>query len=219
MHDAAHGHHEAHEPHESPWQMTLPLMILALFAFGAGYANMPAVGGVEFPGQHWLSHFLQQEAAEFNILVAGVATLLSLAGIGLGYVMYRGAFSRATDRDPMEARAPGLFRLLNNKFYIDEFYGATVGRFTDWFGRALATFDRAVVDGTVNGIGVGSLLLAKINFIIDDFFLNQGADSLADTTAYAGDGLRQTTTGKIQDYGALIFAGVVFIGIIYLYAF
>ena len=218
-HGDAHGHHEAHAPHESPWQMTVPLIILALFAFGAGYANLPSVGGFHLPGEHWLSDFLQQEAAEFNILVAGIATLLSLAGIGLGYVMYRGAFRRATDLDPIEASAPGLFRLLNNKFYIDELYGATIGWFTDWFGRGLAVFDRAVVDGTVNGIGVGSLLLAKINFIIDDYVLNQGADGLADATSYTGEGLRQTTTGKIQDYGALIFAGVVLIGIIYLYAF
>ncbi len=218
-HGDAHGHHEAHEPHESPWQMTVPLIILALFAFGAGYANIPEVAGIEFPGQHWLSHFLQQEAAEFNILVAGIATLLSLAGIGLGYAMYRGAFARATDLDPLEARMPGLFRILNNKFYIDELYAATIGRFTNWFGRGLSFFDRNVVDGTVNGVGVGSLLLAKINFIIDDYVLNQGADNLAEGTAITGDGLRQTTTGKIQDYGALIFAGVLLIALIYLYAF
>ena len=80
-------------------------------------------------------------------------------------------------------------------------------------------FDQNVVDGTVNGVGLGQLFLAKINFIIDDFVLNQGADTLADATTYTGDGLRQTITGKIQDYGALIFAGVVMLAVIYLYAF
>ncbi|PLS79687.1 MAG: NADH-quinone oxidoreductase subunit L, partial [Chloroflexi bacterium] len=144
---------------------------------------------------------------------------LSIGGIILGYLVYRGAFARATDLDPLEARMPGLFRILNNKFYIDEFYAATIGRFTNWFGRGLSFFDRNVVDGTVNGVGVGSLLLAKINFIIDDYVLNQGADNLAEGTAITGDGLRQTTTGKIQDYGALIFAGVLLIALIYLYAF
>ncbi len=75
------------------------------------------------------------------------------------------------------------------------------------------------MDGTVNGVGLGQLLLAKINFIIDDLVLNQGADNLANSTQYTGDGLRQTITGKIQDYGALIFVGVLLIGLIYLYAF
>jgi NADH-quinone oxidoreductase subunit L len=218
-HGDAHGHHEAHEPHESPWQMTVPLIILAIFAALAGFANLPDLGlGLPLP-LHWLSDYLQQEAATFSIQVAAIATALALVGIVVGWLMYRGAFARATDLDPLERAAPLLFRILNRKFYIDEFYAATIGRFTDWFGRGLSFFDRNVVDGTVNGVGIGSLLLAKINFIIDDLFLNQGADTLADATAYTGDGLRQTTTGKIQDYGALIFAGVVMIAVIYLYAF
>jgi len=221
-HDEEHGHehaHEPHEPHESPWTMTLPLIILAVFAFGAGYANAPEVFGIEFVGQHWLSHFLAQEAAEFNMVTAGIATLLAFAGIALGWGIYRRAFARSTDLDPLEAAAPGLFRVLNRKFYIDELYAATIGRFTRWLGRGLSFFDGGVVDGTVNGVGLGQLLLAKINFIIDDLFLNQGVDTLADATTYTGDGLRQTTTGKIQDYGAFIFAGVVVLAIIYLYAF
>ena len=221
-HDAEHGHehaHEPHEPHESPWTMTLPLIILAVFAFGAGYANLPEVFGIELTGQHWMSHFLAQEAAEFNLLTAGIATLLAFAGIALGWGMYRRAFARSTDADPLEAVAPGLFRVLNRKYYIDEFYAATIGRFTRWLGRAITGFDRGVVDGTVNGVGLGQLLLAKINFIIDDLVLNQGVDTLADATTYTGDGLRQTTTGKIQDYGAFIFVGVVLLAVIYLYAF
>jgi proton-translocating NADH-quinone oxidoreductase chain L len=218
-HDDHGHHHEPHEPHESPWTMTVPLIILAVFALVGGFANLPDLGlGLPLP-LHWLSDFLQQEAATFSFFVAGVATALALAGIFLGYLLYRNAFRRATDADPLERMMPGLFRVLNNKFYIDEFYGATVGRFTDWLGRGLGFFDRNVVDGTVNGVGLGQLFVSKINFIIDDLFLNQGADTLADATTYTGDGLRQTTTGKIQDYGALIFAGVLLIGLIYLYAF
>jgi NADH-quinone oxidoreductase subunit L len=215
--DHGHGHHEAHEPHESPWTMTVPLLILAIFAFGAGYANWPFTDLTG--GGHWLSHYLGQSAAAFNITTAGIATGFALLGIFLGFALYRGAFTRSTDLDPLEAGMPGLFRILNRKFYIDELYGATIGRFTNWLGRGLGFFDQNVVDGTVNGVGVGSLLLAKINFIIDDLVLNQGADTLADATTYTGDGLRQTTTGKIQDYGALIFAGVVMLAVIYLYAF
>ncbi len=208
---AGDGHHEPHEPHESPWNMTLPLVVLALFAFGAGYANWPFAGG------HWLSHFLDQSAAEFNWLTAGITTVLSLLGIGLGYLFYRDAFRRSTDLDPLERMVPGLFHVLQNKFYIDELYGATVGRLTDWMARALGLFDQRVVDGTVNATGAFSLLLAKINFIIDDFFLNQGADTLADVTTYTGDGMRQTTTGKIQDYGVFIFVGVALLAVGYLY--
>ncbi|GAC1384893.1 MAG: NADH-quinone oxidoreductase subunit L [Herpetosiphon sp.] len=211
-HNAAHGAHGSHEPHESPWTMLLPLVILSLFAFGAGYANLPSP---------WLSHFFNQEGeglAGVNLLTVGIATVLALAGIALGYLIYRPAFARATDADPLERMMPGLFRLLNHKFYVDEFYGATIGRLTDGIAIALTVVDR-LVDSVVNGVGLLSLLISKVNFILDDLFLNQGADTIAEVTTYSGDGLRQATTGKIQDYGALIFAGVLFLAIIYLVAF
>jgi NADH-quinone oxidoreductase subunit L len=210
-HDAHHAH-EPHEPHESPWQMILPLVVLAVFALLGGFVNAGPLG------IHWLSHFLHQEAAEFNWTTAGIATALALAGIGLGVALYRNAFQRSTDADPLESMMPGIFRVLNNKFGVDELYAATVGRLNDQLGWVFWAVDR-LVDGVVNGVGLLSLLWAKINFIIDDFVLNQGADTLAEVTTYTGDGLRQTTTGKIQDYGALIFMGVLIIGIIYLFAF
>jgi NADH-quinone oxidoreductase subunit L len=212
-HDAhGHGEHHAHEPHESPWQMILPLAILAVFGALGGLVNAGPLGF------HWFSHFLNQEAAVFNYTTAGIAIVLAALGIFLGVAMYRDAFYRSTDSDPLEVMMPGIFRVLNNKFGIDELYGATVGRLTDALGGVFWGVDRAV-DGVVNGVGLLSMLWAKINFIIDDFVLNQGADTLAEATTYTGDGLRQTTTGKIQDYGALVVMGVLIIGVIYLFAF
>jgi NADH-quinone oxidoreductase subunit L len=216
-HDVHDQHHEAHEPHESPWSMTLPLIVLAIFAFGAGFFNWPFAELTG--GGHWLSHFLQQGSAEFNLLTAGIATVLAILGIVVGYVIYRGAFRRSTELDPLEQMMPGVFRTLHNKFYVDEFYARTVGRLTDRFARGLGFFDKNVVDGTVNGVGAFSLFLARLNFILDDFGLNQTTDTAADVTAYVGDGLRQSSTGKIQDYGVFIFAGVAILGLIYLYAF
>jgi NADH-quinone oxidoreductase subunit L len=57
-----------------------------------------------------------------------------------------------------------------------------------------------------------------LNFIIDDTLLNDGMDAVTEGTNVAGDVTRQTETGKIQDYVSLTFAGVVILGIIYLYA-
>jgi NADH-quinone oxidoreductase subunit L len=217
-HGAAHeelvaGTHEhgGHDPHESPWTMTVPLIILAVFALLAGLINLP--------GFHWLSSFLGQAASAFNMLTAAIATVLSLLGIGLGVLLYRNAFATAADPDPLEARFPRLFLVLNRKFYFDELYANTLGRLS--YGLALAWnwFDRRVLDGIVNGTGLFTLFMGRVNFIVDDFVLNDGADALSTTTIESGDNLRQTVTGKIQDYVSLIFAGVVLIGILYLYAF
>jgi len=215
-----HGHHEAHEPHESPISMTLPLIVLAVFALGAGFFNMPGeVFGFKLPNAHWMSHFLKQEAAEFNPLTATVATVMAILGIVVGWVMYRPAFRTSTDRDPLERMMPGVFHMLQNKFYVDELYANTIGRLNNRLARGLGFFDRYVVDSTVNGVGLFSLFLARLNFILDDFGLNQTTDTAADVTAYAGDSLRQATTGKIQDYGIAIFIGLVAFGVVYLYAF
>src|SRR5262249_41614789 len=121
------------------------------------------------------------------------------------------------DRDPLEVRAPGLFNLLYNKYWIDEFYGATVGRLSAGSALAWSWFDRNVLDRIINGIGILTLFFSRVNFIIDDTLLNDGPDALANGTVASGDVVRHGETGKIQDYLSLIFAGVVLLGLIFIY--
>ena len=80
--------HGGHDPHESPWTMTLPLIILAVFAVLARLRE-PARASTG------LSSFFGQEAGAFNFVTAGIATVLALAGIGLGWSLYRNAFATA----------------------------------------------------------------------------------------------------------------------------
>jgi len=212
---AAHGHedhaeaHGGHDPHESPWTMWLPLAILAVFAFGVGFVNVTGA----------LSAFFGQEAEPFNVLTAGIATVLALAGIGLGWVLYRNAFATSEDLDPLEQRMPGAFQVLNRKFYFDEIYSNTFGKLSYGLAWAWNLFDRYVLDGILRLTAVITVFFGRLNFIIDDTVLNDGADVLTDGTYNTGDAVRQAETGKIQDYVSLIFAGVVVLGLIYLYTF
>jgi len=203
--------HGGHDPHESPWTMTVPLIILAVFAVIAGFANLP--------GFHWLSTFFGQATGEFDIVVAGIATVLALAGIALGYSLYRNAFATAADLDPLEQRMPGIFRVLNRKFYFDEIYSSTFGKLSYGLAWAWNLFDRYVLDGLLRLTAAITVFFGRLNFIIDDTVLNDGADVLTDGTYNTGDVVRQAETGKIQDYASLIFAGVVVLGLIYLYSF
>jgi NADH-quinone oxidoreductase subunit L len=204
--DHAHG---GHDPHESPWTMWLPLAVLAVFAALAGFVNV--TGG--------LSGFFGQEAEEFNFVTAGIATVLALAGIGLGWSLYRNAFASATDLDPLERMMPGVFRVLNRKFYFDEIYGSTFGKLSYGLAWGWNMFDRYVLDGLLRLTAAITVFFGRLNFIIDDTVLNDGADAISDGTYGAGDGVRQAETGKIQDYVSLIFAGVVVLGLIYVYGF
>ena len=125
--------HEAHgHAHESPPAMTIPLVVLAIGAL--------LVGLVVDPMTHWFGHFLERSPVmhhadeafkkatnlsvghhEFNWTVAGVSTLLALAGIGVATVLYR---KGGPEKVPGVLKP--LFALSQNKAYVDEVYGATV---------------------------------------------------------------------------------------------
>ncbi len=208
--EAIAGEHEhgGHDPHESPWTMTVPLIILAVFAVLVGFVNI--TGG--------LSGFFGQEFAGFNFVTAGIATVIAFAGIGLGWMLYRNAYATSEDADPLERLMPGVFRALNRKLYFDEIYASTFGKLSYVLALAWNWLDRSVFDGFINGTGLFTQFIGRLNFIIDDTILNDGMDAVSEGTNAAGDVTRQTETGKIQDYVSLIFAGVVILGIIYLYA-
>ncbi len=208
----AHGHEDHPLWHESP-TMTAALVVLASFALIGGAFNLP----FSMPGGHWLSHLWGQEAAGINLAVAGISTLVALAGIAVGWYAYRSAFGAAQDTDPFAARAPGLFRILNEKYRVDEFYAASFGRLTSALAVAWSFLDRRVLDGIVNGVGYVTLFISRIDFIIDDTVLNDGPDAIAGGTQAAGRQARRIQTGKAQDYVAYTFAGALALAMLYLY--
>lgn len=214
-HDDHHHHHEAHDPHESPRSMTIPLIILSLFAVFAGFVN------AGFLGIHWFAHYVNPnvEPPEPDIMVAGIATAVALIGAGLGALTYRNAFKNANDRDPLAGALGPIWTLLENRFYIDQIYDKTFIALTYGAGWLLNWIDRHVVDRVVNLTGLVTLFIGRVNFIIDDFSLNTVTDDIGEGTIMVGDGVRQSATGKIQDYGAYIFGGVVLLALIYMYAF
>lgn len=191
--------------------MTLPLVALAILAALAGFVNLP------YEGYHHLARFFAQEAGAFNAAVMLAASAVALAGMAAGYLLYRGAFTTAADQDPLERMLPGVFGLLQRKFQVDELYAASFGRLALWLAAAWAWLDRAVLDRFLSGAGAFTQFLGQVNFIVDDTVLNDGAEALAGGTVASGDRARRTETGKIQDYIAIVFAGVVILGAIYLY--
>ncbi|NNJ10794.1 NADH-quinone oxidoreductase subunit L [Chloroflexales bacterium ZM16-3] len=224
-HDDHFGHHDhaghadhadAHAEH-SPWHesptMTAALVVLACFAVTAGAFNLP----FSMPGGHWLSHIWGQEAAGINWMVAGISLTVALAGIAAGWYAYRSAFAKAQDTDPLDARAPGLFRILNEKYRVDELYEASFGRLTAILALAWSFLDRTILDGIVNGVGYVTLFVSRVNYIVDDTVLNDGPDAIASGTNAAGRQTRRIQTGKAQDYVAYVFAGTLALAMLYLY--
>ena len=136
-------------PHESSWTMTLPLCLLAGAAIVGGGINLPLV-------KEWLvlEHFLEPIFAHPHHFSSGTSTKVVLAVISV--VIGVSGITIATlawlfRRIPTEQLEP---EFLENAMYVDSTYARVVsGPGTSSFQKA-ADFDKGVVDGAVNGVGV-----------------------------------------------------------------
>jgi NADH-quinone oxidoreductase subunit L len=190
-HDAVSEEHVTHRPHESPWVMVLPLLILMVPAIFAGFLNAgdAIVGFIGFDKEveHLLLGSLPSEVhvaeTEFRPNVAIMSTIVPVAGICLAWLVYG---VRVVSSSTLASLFAPLHRLLENRYYFDVIYERMIVGFVFYqvLGGALAAVDRFVVDGAVNALG-GS----------------------ARTT---GNILRYLQSGQFQTYGALAFGGVAF---------
>ncbi|HYD08652.1 MAG TPA: NADH-quinone oxidoreductase subunit L, partial [Acidimicrobiales bacterium] len=140
-------HHEPVHPHESPWQMTLPLVVLAGLAVVAGALNLPFTDDLKIL-EHWLHGVVEAGEAHLDVAtgtkvgLAVVATLASLAGIAAAVAVYL--------QKRVEPKEPEI--LLKGWGYDDAISAAVDGPL-----RAGATFaadvvDKRGIDGAVNGV-------------------------------------------------------------------
>ena len=132
-----------------------------------------------------------------------------------GAAFYKDAKSTVPQR--LAAAFPRLYRLVYNKYYVDEIYQATVLRPTGLLARALAVFDNVVIDGAVNGVAAVGRFFADIDGAIDKYLVDGAVNFFADAIIRAGGRLRLLQTGRIQNYlyaavlGALIVIGINFL--------
>jgi NADH-quinone oxidoreductase subunit L len=134
-------------PHESPVSMTLPLVALAGLAAVGGIIQLPFTSDLHFLGD-WLHPVLGENEAHIDVAtgtkvgLAVVAVLAALGGIALAYAVYIRKV-----REPVEPE------ILAEGWRYD----AAVSAFVDEPGRAafdsVASFDRTVIDGAVDGVG------------------------------------------------------------------
>jgi NADH-quinone oxidoreductase subunit L len=133
-------------PHEAPWLMTAPLVVLAGLAIVGGGLNLPFTSDLHFLG-HWLEPVIEGNEATLSVAtgtkvgLALVAVLAGLIGIGLAARVYL-----------QRRMAPVEPAILADGWRYD----STISAFVDGPGRAgfqaTADFDRTVVDGAVNGV-------------------------------------------------------------------
>ncbi|NOX38695.1 MAG: NADH-quinone oxidoreductase subunit L [Calditrichaeota bacterium] len=186
-----------HHIHESPPVMTIPLMILAVLAAIGGFVGIPEVLGGHNHFEKFLAPVFEQaeehihlahpsHAVEYALM--GTSILMALAGIVLAYLMYiKGSISPVK----MAQRFQGLYRLLYNKYYVDEIYQKFIINPLIAFSRWLWHFvDEGIVDGLVNLAGRLMILFGLL--------------------------LRRVQTGYVQNYAAFFVLGTLILLAYYL---
>ncbi len=141
--------------HESPWVMTLPLIILAVLAATSGFLGVPHHSWLE----HWL-HFLGQKTPhhiEGSALQEGhlmvISSLWALAILIISATIF---LKKEILAKTVKIRFSRIYRLVDNKFYVDEIYNAVLIRPLLWLSDNVLfkVVDRALIDTSfINGTG------------------------------------------------------------------
>ncbi len=135
-----------HHVHESPPSMTGVLLVLALLSAVGGFLSIP----------HFLEPMLplpgtRHEMHAFHYWVVGGSIAIAAIGLAAAAWFFGGDASRAAR---VKESFAGVYRVLNNKYYVDELYDRVINRPLLWVSDAvfLKLGDRMLIDGTLNGL-------------------------------------------------------------------
>jgi len=214
---AAHGEHggRAPVPHESPWTVTLVLLVLATGSVLTLLLGLPALWTGTSPlFERWLEPVVAQ--VRFREVGHGLEGLFQLFGVLaalLGWLAARALYRDAESPVPgrMKERFFRAWTVAYNKYYVDELYALAVVRPTIRLAALLSWIDAHLVDGLVNLVGRIARFASAISDVIDRYAVDKAVDGVAVLTRGAGRRLRRVQTGHIQTYlyGALGGALVV----------
>jgi NADH-quinone oxidoreductase subunit L len=184
-------HHTEEHLHESPWVVTLPLIVLAIPSIGAGWLIGPILFGNYFGGT--IQIMPQHEAmARMSMEYHGILAMMTHAVTTIPFWFSIGGIVTAwyfylvrTDLPGKIKRAAGpLSILLERKYFIDEFYS--------WFFA-----------GGARGLGRGLWKFGDVK-VIDGFFVNGTARVVAGTAVL----IRRFQSGYIYHYAFTMIVGV-----------
>ncbi len=254
--------------HESPWTMTVPLIILAILSifvsgfntadkswfskFAAPY-DVPAIAAefhheaapadahevatphgdshgeeadahaepahgetdshgeaVAHGEEHGDDHHDVHHTAHVRAMIMSI--IMVVLGIGGAWWVYH---QKKVNTANIQKRLSGAHATLEGQYFFDEFYAATVYRFTLWLAWLMAKFDAVVIDGIVNGTGYLTRVLAWISGTIDKYIVDGAVNGVATVLQGAGEGFRRIQTGRVQTYLTYTAASVLILILIY----
>ena len=191
--EGRYSHEVAHHIHESPPAMTVPLILLAILSVGGGWVGIPAALGEPFDITNAFEHFLEPvfgkhvvaghtHAEELGLM--GLAIIVAAGGFGLAWLFYR---SRTALAEQVAEQFHAPYKVLLNKYYVDELYHQVVVHPLHWLSDRVfwRIIDAAMIDGAANGLATGA--------------------------QHFGGWLRQLQSGNTRSYAAWVVVGATLV--------
>jgi NADH-quinone oxidoreductase subunit L len=189
-------------PHESPRAMKIPLILLAVLSIAGGWVGIP--GELNQFGK-WV-HF-GEEHADFSLAIAAASTAVALAGFATGWAI----FAMGRTRIDLKASAwAWLYRLLENKYYLDDIYMRfLVVPIRERWSRVAYWTNQNILDRVVNVAGAATIKTGfGIYRDIDQSLIDGFINGLASFAGLVGSKLKFWQAGNMQRSAAALFLGV-----------
>ena len=218
--------------------MTLPLIILAFFAIGAGFVGVPndfpVLNAIFAPEYNNFKHLMIEalpppeataafaslpdyhaKAPPFNIIPVATSFLVALLGLWLGWLVYWRKPLKAGQRDPMENFLGPLHAVMKNRYYLDDIYGRVFVAPSQWLSAQVISFlDRGLIDALLHIIARLFTWLGDLVKVLNLWLIDGVGDGIPIAIFNFGGWLRRMQSGRVQQYMLLVLAAAVAIGIV-----
>jgi len=204
-----HEHADA-EPKEVPKSMWIPLVILALFSLLYGLMGMPFMGERNLIANfihHGHPHFPVMDGLTIGLMIFGFA--VALFGVSVGLMINNTEWGAAY-KDRLKEKYSGLYRVVYNKYYVDEFYEEYIIQPFFFLTQVARTFDNYVVDGIVNAAGWLTWQFARFQGWWDNTVVDGIVNGVAWIVGFFSDMVKPVQSGYVQNYMIVVIIFVLF---------
>jgi len=196
---------------ETPWVMTTPLVILAIFSVGVAWGwpphdpehswlgqqlhhySQPAAVDVDFKASHELLH----GTPSYHTMVGMLALAVVAIGVAFALVLY---YYNVLDPNEAVEQFPGVHKFLLHKWYFDELYSALLVRPGLIFAHWCSGFDTIVINGFVHLVAKWNMFVSYVSGLFDKGIIDGSVNLLADVSYSVGNWLRNVQTGYLRSY-------------------
>lgn len=215
----------AHHLHESPLNITLPLMVLGVLSLIGGLVGIPLIEGAnkfhEFlspvfrAGGHGVEgavHAVEHSMGlEITLMIVSVA--IAVGGLLLANYLY---LKNKELPEKLSERFGKMYRILLNKYYVDEIYEVLFVNSTKKISKIFWRFDAARIDGIVNFASSFTLAVSYVSNMWDAYVVDGLVNGVASLVQQASKSGRNLQTGLLNSYAAIMLAGVFILVSIYI---